>query len=354
MDRLSPNFHAKAHGRSPDGREPPGRLDDKDLLLEVRDVTVEFPTGHGSVRAVDNVSFELRRGETLGLVGESGSGKSVTALTMLRLLPRSAKITKGQVVFEGQDLLRLSARAMRRVRGSRVALIFQDPQSSLNPVLTVGRQVSEALRVHRGLGKRAARKAAIEQLERVQIPEAARRYDQHPHELSGGMRQRAMIAMALALRPRLLIADEPTTALDVTVQAEILSLLEQLKKEEEMAMILISHDLRVVSQVAERLAVMYLGRLVEMGLKKDLFLSPRHPYTLGLMRSLPQVRVRSGHFETIEGSAPSLRAIPTGCPFHPRCPMSRDRCENEPPALRIVDENRYSACHFSEEISVAR
>jgi oligopeptide/dipeptide ABC transporter ATP-binding protein len=299
-------------------------------LLEVRNLQTQFPTRAGLVRAVDGVSFHLKKGELLGLVGESGCGKSITALSVMRLIAPPGKIVSGEILFDGADLLKLSDQRMREIRGDDIAMIFQDPMTSLNPVFTVGDQIGEALRLHRKLSKQEARKATIEAMSEVAIPDPARRVDDYPHQLSGGMRQRVMIAMALACDPKLLIADEPTTALDVTIQAQILELLDELRKTRELAVLLITHDLGVVAEVADRVAVMYTGRIVEESPVEELFARPKHPYTEGLLRSVPKLTLehveKKERLETIEGIVPSPTALPAGCHFAPRCPHRMPRC----------------------------
>jgi len=304
-------------------------IDDRHLL-EVNDLQTYFPTRAGLVRAVDGVSFYLDRGELLGLVGESGCGKSMTALSLMRLIAPPGKIVGGEILFEGKDLLKVSDAAMREMRGDDIAMIFQDPMTSLNPVYTVGEQIAEALRLHRKLTRKQARQATIEAMREVAIPDPARRLDDYPHQLSGGMRQRVMIAMALACNPKLLIADEPTTALDVTIQAQILELLDDLRKQRELAVLLITHDLGVVAEVADRVAVMYTGRIVEESPVDELFARPKHPYTEGLLRSVPKLTTtesaRSQRLETIEGVVPRPTDLPPGCHFAPRCPHRMPRC----------------------------
>ncbi|HEY0323961.1 MAG TPA: ABC transporter ATP-binding protein [Pyrinomonadaceae bacterium] len=299
-------------------------------LLEVRNLQTHFPTRAGLVRAVDGVSFYLDKGELLGLVGESGCGKSITALSVMRLISPPGKIVGGEIVFDGEDLLKFSDARMRELRGDDIAMIFQDPMTSLNPVFTVGEQVSEALRLHRKLSKQEARRATIEAMREVAIPDPARRVDDYPHQLSGGMRQRVMIAMALACDPKLLIADEPTTALDVTIQAQILELLDELRRTRELAVLLITHDLGVVAEVADRVAVMYTGRIVEESPVEELFARPKHPYTEGLLRSVPKLTIeeveKKKRLETIEGMVPSPTALPPGCHFAPRCQHRMPRC----------------------------
>src|SRR2546425_5538757 len=302
-------------------------------LLEVRNLHTQFQTREGLVRAVDGVSFHLDRGELLGLVGESGCGKSITALSIMRLVAPPGKIVSGEILFDGHDLLKFSNAEMRALRGDDIAMIFQDPMTSLNPVFTVGEQIAEALRLHRNLSRKAARAGAIEAMREVSIPDPARRIDDYPHQLSGGMRQRVMIAMALACDPKLLIADEPTTALDVTIQAQILELLDGLRRSRELAVLLIRHALGVVAEVADRVAVMYTGRIVEESSVEELFARPKHPYTEGLLRSVPKLTaedvIKKERLETIEGTVPSPTDLPPGCHFAPRCPHRMPRCTEE-------------------------
>ena len=299
-------------------------------LLEVNNLQTHFPTRAGLVRAVDGVSFYLQRGELLGLVGESGCGKSMTALSIMRLIAPPGKIVGGEILFEGKDLLNFSESEMRQLRGDDIAMIFQDPMTSLNPVFTVGEQIAEALRLHRKLSRKEARLATIEAMREVSIPDPARRVDDYPHQLSGGMRQRIMIAMALACNPKLLIADEPTTALDVTIQAQILELLDELRRQRELAVLLITHDLGVVAEVADRVAVMYTGRIVEESPVDELFARPKHPYTEGLLRSVPKLTaehvIKKERLETIEGTVPRPTDLPPGCHFAPRCRHRMPRC----------------------------
>lgn len=299
-------------------------------LLEVRNLKTQFPTRAGLVRAVDDVSFHIDRGELLGLVGESGCGKSMTALSIMRLIAPPGKIVEGEILFEERDLLKLSNREMRNVRGNDIAMIFQDPMTSLNPVFTVGEQIAEALRLHRNLSRKDARNAAVAAMREVSIPDPELRADDYPHQLSGGMRQRVMIAMALACDPKLLIADEPTTALDVTIQAQILELLNHLRQTRELAVLLITHDLGVVAEVADRVCVMYTGKIVEESPVDELFAHPKHPYTEGLLRSVPKLTmkdvVKSERLQTIEGVVPSPLNVPPWCHFEPRCPYRMPRC----------------------------
>jgi oligopeptide/dipeptide ABC transporter ATP-binding protein len=299
-------------------------------LLEVRNLQTHFPTRTGLVRAVDGVDFYIDRGELLGLVGESGCGKSITALSVMRLIAPPGKIVSGEILFDGKDLLKLSDSEMRDMRGDDIAMIFQDPMTSLNPVYTVGEQIAEALRLHRKMSRSQARQATIEAMREVAIPDPARRVNDYPHQLSGGMRQRVMIAMALACNPKLLIADEPTTALDVTIQAQILELLDDLRKQRDLAVLLITHDLGVVAEVADRVAVMYTGRIVEESPVDELFARPKHPYTEGLLRSVPKLTstqvIQKERLETIEGVVPKPTDLPPGCHFAPRCPHRMPRC----------------------------
>jgi peptide/nickel transport system ATP-binding protein len=325
-------------------------------LLAIADLKTHFFTRDGVVRAVDGVSFEVGAGGTLAVVGESGCGKSVTALSILRLVPSPpGRIVAGAIRFEGSDLLRLSEAEMRRIRGNAISMIFQEPMTSLNPVLTVARQIGETLRLHQGLDAAAAEQRAIEMLRLVRIPEPERRARQYPHELSGGMRQRVMIAMALACNPKLLIADEPTTALDVTIQAQILDLMRELKTRIDAAIILITHDLGVVAEMAQRVVVMYAGRKVEEALVRDLFRRPRHPYTLGLLASVPRLGATLGcadppRLAEIPGTVPSLREPIVGCAFAPRCAWAVARCREEAPPLEPKSPGHAAACFESDRL----
>jgi oligopeptide/dipeptide ABC transporter ATP-binding protein len=325
----------------------------KETLLSVRDLRAEFHTDDGVVQAVDGVSFDVDRGEVFSIVGESGSGKSVTALAILGLAP-TLQIVSGEILWKGQDLLSLRADARRRVRGKEIAMIFQDPLTSLNPVHTVGRQVGEMARIHEGLSRAKAFERAVEMLDLVGIPEPRKRARMYPHEFSGGMRQRAMIAMAITCNPDLLIADEPTTALDVTVQAQVLELLVEIKDEIDSAIMLITHDLGVVAGLSDRVMVMYAGRQAEVGTTGEIFYETRHPYTLGLLASLPRLDdVGDEPLVPIVGAPPSLIRRPSGCPFHPRCRFSRvpGPCDGEVPELRSVGaEGHLASCHYSEEL----
>jgi len=319
------------------------------ILMEVKDLKTRFHTQEGIVYAVNGVSYTLDEGETLGVVGESGCGKSVHALSIMGLIPQPpGKVEAESVMFRGRDLMKLSADQMRMLRGSEIAMVFQDPMTSLNPVLTIGHQITEALKLHLGMDNAQSRQRAAELLAMVGIPSAAQRLDDYPHQFSGGMRQRAMIAMALSCNPQLLIADEPTTALDVTIQAQILDLVRRLRDKIGMAMIWITHDLGVVAGLADTLQVMYAGFIVERGPKHAVFKETRHPYTLGLLGSLPRLDRRGGKLFSIEGAPPDLRVYPKGCPFAPRCHFRIDRCVEENPPLGPVqgggDPNHTVAC----------
>ncbi|MBT9254126.1 ABC transporter ATP-binding protein [Phycicoccus sp. MAQZ13P-2] len=321
------------------------------VLLEVDDLFVEFHTRDGVATAINGVSFELRQGESLAILGESGSGKSVTAQAIMGILDMPpAVIPQGHIRYCGEDLLTMPEEQRRRTRGPEISMIFQDALSSLNPVFPVGWQIAEMFRVHRGMNKSDALEQAVRLMERVQIPAARDRVKAYPHQFSGGMRQRIMIAMAIALDPAVLIADEPTTALDVTVQAQIMALLEELQEERQMGLILITHDLGVVADVADRIAVMYSGRLVEKAEVLDLYASPGHPYTRGLLESIPRLDQKGQTLAAIGGLPPNLMNIPPGCPFNPRCRMAQDICRTDRPALREVAPGRLSACHFAEEV----
>ncbi len=320
-------------------------------LLEVRDLQVEFRTREGIAKAVNGANYTLRAGETLAVLGESGSGKSVTAQAIMGILDTPPGfVTGGEVIFKGNDLLKMSDEERRKLRGESIAMVFQDALSSLNPVFPVGWQIAELFRIHRGMGRKEASNEAIDALERVGIPAARERIGDYPHQFSGGMRQRVMIAMAMALRPDVLIADEPTTALDVTVQAQILELMADLQREENMGLILITHDLGVVAEVADKVAVMYAGRIVEQSSIEEMFESPAHPYTVGLMESIPSVEAKSGELKAIKGLPPSLVALPPGCSFAPRCPLAFDRCHVEVPEPHHVGPERMSRCHIAEEV----
>jgi oligopeptide/dipeptide ABC transporter ATP-binding protein len=314
-------------------------------LLSVGGLALRFAGMPGIV--VDGVSFSVAGGETLCIVGESGCGKSVTALALMGLLPATAQVVSGRAVLEGRDLFRLSERERADLRGNRMAMIFQEPMTSLNPAFTIGHQIAEGVRRHRNVSKAEARRRAVEMLRRVRIPAPEQRIDAYPHQLSGGMRQRAMIAMALANDPQLLIADEPTTALDVTIQAQILALIRRLQEEMGTAMILITHDLGVVAEVADQVAVMYAGRIVESGPVEAIFDDPQHPYTIGLMGSMPSLGRRAGPLATISGTVPSPDRMPPGCRFAPRCPFGEPRCQAEVPPDAAVGQGHRAACWFA-------
>jgi oligopeptide/dipeptide ABC transporter ATP-binding protein len=327
---------------------------DPNLLLDVVDLTVEFPTDDGVVQAVRGVSYQLRKGEVLGIVGESGSGKSVSSLAVLGLLPKTARM-RGSVRLYGEQLLGLPEEQYARVRGSRIAMIFQDPLTSLNPVYTVGYQIAEAVLAHNAISKKAAIDRAVDLLHIVGMPNPLERVDNYPHELSGGMRQRVVIAIAMANNPDVIFADEPTTALDVTVQAQVLEALEAARQQSGAALVLITHDLGVIAGHADRVCVMYAGKLVEKGTADDVFYTPRMPYTLGLLGSLPRVDERTRHRLTpIVGSPPSLLNLPPGCPFVPRCPLAEPVCDQEEPDLQRTDHNGHlAACHFHGRLTRA-
>ena len=316
-------------------------------LLEVKNLTTQFHTQDGVVHAVNGITYALNEGETLGIVGESGSGKSVGVMSLIRLIPTPpGRIVAGEVLFEGRDLLKLSDDEIRAIRGNKISMIFQDPMTSLNPVLTIGRQIGEALELHLGMDKKQARQRTIELLTLVGIPSAEQRVDNYPHQFSGGMRQRAMIAMGLSCNPQILIADEPTTALDVTIQAQIIDLVNRLRDEIGMAIIWITHDLGVVAGLVDRVMVMYAGRIVEEAAVKDLYLSPRHPYTIGLLNSLPRLdEDRPTELQSIEGLPPDLVNYPKGCPFYARCNYRIDQCRTAPPPLEEVAPRHRAACY---------
>lgn len=315
-------------------------------LLEVRDLKTYFYTDDGVLKAVDEISYDLHEGETLGLVGESGCGKSVSALSLLRLIPYPpGRIMGGEAIFEGKDLLKMSEEEIRHIRGNKIAMVFQEPMTSLNPVLTIGFQIGEALELHRGFDRKGARQEVIRLLKMVGIPDAERRIDDYPHQFSGGMRQRVMIAMALSCNPKLLIADEPTTAVDVTIQAQLLEVIKELTSRLGTAVILITHNLGVVARYVNRMAVMYAGRIVEIGPSKEIYRQPRHPYTIGLLASVPRLdQPRKSRLIPIEGQPPDLIHLPPGCPFVPRCTHRMERCFTERPELRGVGPDHRIAC----------
>jgi oligopeptide transport system ATP-binding protein len=321
-------------------------------LLEVRDLAVEFNTDYGNVYAVNGINYTLDAGETLAILGESGSGKTVSALAIMGLIERPGRIASGEILYKGIDLLTLPTVERRAVRGAEIAMIFQDALSALNPVFSVGDQIAEMFQVHRGMSKKEGMQKALELMERVRIPSAGDRLRDYPHQFSGGMRQRVMIAIGISLDPDVLIADEPSTALDVTVQAQIMDLLKTLQEETQSGLILITHDLGVVAEVADKICVMYAGKIVEKASVAHVYASPAHPYTERLINSIPRVDQKGGRLDPIRGSPPSLMNIPPGCSFHPRCPRARipDPCRTEVPPLREVVTNRLSACHFAEEL----
>ncbi|MBN1874224.1 MAG: ABC transporter ATP-binding protein [Anaerolineae bacterium] len=321
-------------------------------LLEVKNLTTRFDTEDGAVHAVNGISYTLDEGETLGVVGESGCGKSVHALSIMRLIPiPPGRIEDGEVIFKGEDLLKLHEDEMRRVRGAEIAMIFQDPMTSLNPVLTVGFQIMEALQLHQGMDKKQARDRTVELLDMVGIPEAAMRVDDYPHQFSGGMRQRAMIAMGLSCNPSILIADEPTTALDVTIQAQIVDLVKRLQHKLGMTVIWITHDLGVIAGMAERVNVMYAGSIIETGPVKSIYGNPHHPYTVGLLGSLPRPNSPMGaRLFSIPGEPPDLIGLPQGCPFIPRCNYKVEHCHYETPQLEEVGPNHWAACWENDKV----
>ena len=323
-----------------------------DLLLEVRDLQTQFKTSSGVVRAVDGVSWDVRTGETVALVGESGCGKSVSALSIMRLVSAPAgRIVGGEIIFKGRDLLRLTDAEMRHVRGREIGMIFQEPMTSLNPVLTVGRQLTEPPEIHLGMSPAQSRARAIELLGMVGISDPERRLQQYPHQFSGGMRQRMMIAMSMACNPSLILADEPTTALDVTIQAQILELMKGLSRKLGVAMVMITHNLGVVARYADRVNVMYAGRIVERATAAETYANPRHPYTLGLLRSVPRLdEPRRAKLLPIQGQPPDLSRLPPGCAFQPRCQFAVERCLREAPSLAAVGEGHVSACWVSAEL----
>jgi oligopeptide transport system ATP-binding protein len=322
-------------------------------LLEVKNLQTQFFTQDGVVKAVDDVSFYIMPGETLGVVGESGSGKSITGLSLMRLVPTPpGKIVNGEVFFQGKDVLKMSDEQVRSIRGNDIAMIFQDPMTSLNPVLTINRQISESLILHMNMNKEQARARAVELLEMVGIPNATERVDQYPHQFSGGMRQRVMIAMALSCNPKLLIADEPTTALDVTIQAQILDLMRNLQSETGAGVLMITHSMGVVAGMADRVQVMYAGHIVETASTEVIFADPRHPYTIGLMKSIPRLDARDKEkLQPIRGLPPDLIDLPDMCPFVPRCNYAREKCEQKNPPLMEVKPGHRSACWFYDEVS---
>ena len=324
-------------------------------LLEVKDLQTHFFTMDGVVRAVDGVSYDLEEGETLGLVGESGCGKSVSALSLMRLIPDPpGRIVNGEVILDGEDILKIDMEEMRNIRGAKMSMVFQEPMTSLNPVLTIERQLTETLQLHKGMGKVESRREGVDLLARVGIPDPEQRIKQYPHQFSGGMRQRVMIAMALSCSPRLIIADEPTTALDVTIQAQILELMKSLTTEFGVALIVITHNLGVVARYADRVNIMYAGRIIERGSAREIYSNPRHPYTVGLLRSVPRLDLpRRAKLDPIEGQPPDLVNLPEGCAFRARCRWAIDKCATDTPQLGETSPDHWSACWRSEDLGAS-
>ena len=326
----------------------------KQTILEVKNLRTYFYTENGIAPSVDGVSFSLKEGETLGIVGESGSGKSVTSLSIMRLIDQPGKIVEGEVIFLNQDLLQQKEHSMRKIRGKEMAMIFQEPLTALNPVFRIGHQIQEALINHQNMGKKEAKQRTMELLRQVQISRPESVYKAYPHELSGGMRQRAMIAMAISCKPKLLIADEPTTALDVSIQAQILKIMRKINKEEGNSIILITHDLGVIAEMADRVAVMYAGQIVEECDVFTLFKDPKHPYTRGLMKSTPTMKRISEKLDTINGSVPNPLQMPEGCRFHPRCPSATDRCTSSEPGIEEVEADHQVRCFlYTDDVNDA-
>ena len=324
-------------------------------LLEVKNLQTHFFTMDGVVKAVDGVSYDLEEGETLGLVGESGCGKSVSALSLMRLIPDPpGRIVNGEVMLEGEDILKLDMDEMRNIRGAKMSMVFQEPMTSLNPVLTIERQLTETLQLHKGMGRVESRREGVDLLARVGIPDPEQRIKQYPHQFSGGMRQRVMIAMALSCSPRLIIADEPTTALDVTIQAQILELMKSLTTEFGVALIVITHNLGVVARYADRVNIMYAGRIIERGSAREIYSNPRHPYTVGLLRSVPRLDLpRRAKLDPIEGQPPDLVNLPEGCAFRARCRWAIDKCATDTPTLDETSPDHWSACWRSEDLGAS-
>jgi peptide/nickel transport system ATP-binding protein len=329
-----------------------GSMSVAETLLEVKNLHTHFFTEHGVVPSVNGVSFEVKKGETVGIVGESGCGKSVTSLSLLQLVDESGKIVNGEILFDGEDLIKYSKKQMRKIRGNKVSMIFQEPLTSLNPVFTIGSQISEAIRLHQKVSKEEAKKKTIEMIKKVGIPRAEKNYYAFPHLLSGGMRQRVMIAMALSCNPQLLIADEPTTALDVTIQAQILNLMKDLSKEYQTSIIMITHDLGVIAEMVDRVIVMYAGQIVEQNNVFELFKNPKHPYTKGLLNSTPKIHQLEDQLESIEGNVPSPFEMPMGCKFHPRCPFAIEKCLNQEPPLFQAGDGSEVRCWLHDEQEV--
>ncbi len=316
----------------------------KESLLEVQDLDVHFKTEEGIVSSVKGVSFSVKKGETLAIVGESGCGKSVTSLSVMRLISPPGRITGGKILFNGQNVLKLSRKEMRKLRGNEISMIFQEPMTSLNPVFTIGNQLGEIIRLHLRTDRKQTKAKVIEMMELVGIPNANKVINYFPHQLSGGMRQRVMIAIALSCNPQLLIADEPTTALDVTIQAQILEMMKRLTTEKETGVILITHDLGIVAEMADRVAVMYAGRIVEQAPVFELFSNPQHPYTIGLLQSIPKIEEQREELQSIQGVVPNPFDMPTGCTFHPRCPFANSACVDQSPNLTFINEEHSARC----------
>lgn len=327
-----------------------GEINNRQKIIEVKNLRTHFFTENGIVKAVDGVGFEVFQGETLGLVGESGCGKSITAFSILRLLDYPGKIVDGEIIFKGVDLLKKSDAELRKIRGKEIAMIFQEPMTSLNPVFTIGYQISESLKIHYKMGNKEAKIKAVNLLKKVGIPIPQQRFDEYPHQLSGGMRQRAMIAMALACDPVLLIADEPTTSLDVTIQAQILDLMKNLLKQFNSSMIMITHDLGVIAEIADRIAVMYAGKIVEYADTRTIFFSPLHPYTFGLLTSIPRLDLDLKKLESIPGVVPDPLHFPSGCKFHPRCVFATEKCKKDEPALKLEGDGHLVRCWHVERV----
>jgi oligopeptide/dipeptide ABC transporter ATP-binding protein len=321
-----------------------------EILITIDNLKTYFFTEDGTVPAVDGISFSIEQGKTLGLVGESGCGKSVTSLSIMRLIPPPGKIVGGKIIFDGINLLSLSEQEMRKIRGNKISMVFQEPMTSLNPVFTIGTQISEAVQLHQNLDKYAAKERAIGMLRLVGIPSPELRFNEYPHQLSGGMRQRVMIAIALACNPKLLIADEPTTALDVTIQAQILELIKDLRERFGMSVLLITHNLGVVAETADKIAVMYAGRIVEYGTVFDIFKRSRHPYTWGLLHAIPRLDTDRERLLTIEGTVPDMLKLPSGCKFSPRCMFVQPKCEESEPPLEEVEDRHFARCWRMKEI----
>ncbi|MBX9974703.1 ABC transporter ATP-binding protein [Cytobacillus firmus] len=319
-----------------------------DTLLEVKDLKTHFFTEDGVIPSVNGISFTVKKGETIGIVGESGCGKSVTSLSILQLVSKPGRIVGGQILLNGTDLTKNSNKQMRKIRGNKISMIFQEPLTSLNPVFTIGSQISESIRLHQKIDRRKAKELAIDMLSKVGISNGDNLYNSFPHQLSGGMRQRVMIAMALSCRPQLLIADEPTTALDVTIQAQILKLMKNLREEYNTSIIMITHDLGVVAEMADRVIVMYAGQIVEQNNVFELFKNPKHPYTQGLLNSTPKIHQLKDQLESIEGNVPTPSNLPKGCKFHPRCPFSMEKCSQQDPPLLQVDSESSVRCWLHE------